>query len=191
MRGGMDTQLVVRAQHGDLAAFESLATALYGRLNQVAYRILRDRSLAEDATQAAVLGVWRNLPRLRDPDRFEAWSYRLLVNACHSEARRSHRWMPNAGGVPADVPLWSDELGAVVDRDELERAFRGLSVDHRAVLVLHHYLDLPVEDVAAALGIPVGTVNSRLHRAMQRMRLAMRAAPAIRPRELLPEEANP
>ena len=171
----MDTDLVVRAQRGDIAAFETLARPLYGRLHQVAFRILRDRALAEDAAQQAMLSVWRNLPRLREPARFEAWSYRLLVNACHTEGRRERQWLPNAIADAGIEPAGPDELGVVADRDELERGFRRLSVDHRAVVVLHHYLDLPVDQVAEVLGIPVGTVNSRLNRALRSMRIALHA----------------
>jgi len=171
----MDTQLVVRAQSGDQQAFASLAMAVGDRLHAVAHRILRDTDLAEDATQQALLSVWRDLPQLRDPARFDAWSYRLLVRACYAEARRTHRWAPNLRLLPTDEPMASDSLGAVVDRDQLERGFRRLSIDHRAVVVLHHYLDLPLPEVAEALGVPEGTVRSRLHHAMRGLRAALDA----------------
>ena len=138
----MDTELVVRAQHGDEEAFASLAVAVGDRIHSVAHRILRDIDLAEDATQQALLSIWRDLPQLRDPARFDAWSYRLLVRACYAEARRTRRWAPNLRLLPADEPAATDELVSVVDRDLLERGFRRLSVDHRAVVVMHHYLDL-------------------------------------------------
>jgi RNA polymerase sigma-70 factor, ECF subfamily len=171
----MDTELVIRAQHGDEGAFTSLAVAVGDRLHAVAHRILRDTDLAEDATQQALLNVWRDLPQLRDPARFDAWSYRLLVRACYAEARRTRRWAPNLRLLPADEPPGADDLGSVVDRDQLERGFRRLSVDHRAVVVLHHYLDLPLSEVAEALGVPEGTVRSRLHYAMRGLRAALDA----------------
>ena len=90
----MDSDLVIRAQHGDEEAFASLAVACGDRLHAIAHRILRDVDLAEDATQQTLLAIWRNLPKLRDPARFEAWSYRLLVNACYDEGRRSRAWRP-------------------------------------------------------------------------------------------------
>jgi RNA polymerase sigma-70 factor (ECF subfamily) len=146
-----------------------------GRLHAVAHRILRDIDLAEDATQQALLTVWRDLPKLRDPARFDAWSYRLLVRACYAEARRTRRSASNLRLLPADEPMGADGLSTVIDRDQLERGFRRLSIDHRAVVVLHHYLDLPLSEVAAALGVPEGTVRSRLHHAMRAMRAALEA----------------
>jgi RNA polymerase sigma-70 factor (ECF subfamily) len=171
----MDTELVVRAQQGDEEAFASLAVAAGDRLHAVAHRILRDIDLAEDATQQALLTVWRDLPSLRDPARFDAWSYRLLVRACYAEARRTRRSASNLRLLPADEPMGADGLSTVVDRDQLERGFRRLSIDHRAVVVLHHYLDLPLDQVADTLGIPVGTVRSRLHYAMRGLRAALDA----------------
>jgi len=171
----MDTELVVRAQHGDEGAFTSLAVAVGDRLHAVAHRILRDIDLAEDATQQALLNVWRDLPQLRDPARFDAWSYRLLVRACYAEGRRTRQWSPNLRLLSADEPSRADGLSSVVDRDQLERGFRRLSIDHRAVVVLHHYLDLPLEEVADVLGVPGGTVRSRLHHAMRGLRAALEA----------------
>jgi RNA polymerase sigma-70 factor (ECF subfamily) len=171
----MDTDLVVRAQRGDKEAYTLLATEIADRLLAVARRILRDLDLAEDATQQALLSIWRDLPRLRDPARFEAWSYRLLVRACYAEGRKERRWAPNLRLLPADEPTKGDGMGAVVDRDQLERGFRRLSIDHRAVVVMHHYLDMPLDRVADALGIPVGTVHSRLHYAMRGLRAALDA----------------
>ena len=171
----MDTALVERAQRGDEEAFASLCVAAGDRLHAVAFRILRDTDLAEDASQQALLTIWRDLPQLRDPARFDAWSYRLLVRACYAEGRRTHQWAPNVRLLPADAPDVSDGLTSVVDRDQLERGFRRLSIDHRAVVVLHHYLDLPLDEVADVLGVPVGTVRSRLHHAMRGLRAALEA----------------
>jgi RNA polymerase sigma-70 factor (ECF subfamily) len=171
----MDTSLVMRAQRGDEEAFASLAVAVGDRLHAVAHRILRDTDLAEDATQQALLAIWRDLPQLRDPARFDAWSYRLLVRACYAEGRKSRPWTPNMRLLPTDEPTQADGSTAIVDRDQLERGFRRLSIDHRAVVVLHHYLDMPLERVAEVLGVPPGTVRSRLHHAMRGLRAALDA----------------
>lgn len=171
----MDAELIGRAQHGDEGAFASLAVAAGDRLHAVAHRILRDTDLAEDATQQALLTIWRDLPQLRDPARFDAWSYRLLVRACYAEGRRSRAWSPNLRILPADEPADSGGFDAIIQRDQLESAIRRLSVNHRTVLVLHHYADLPLERVAQILEIPIGTVYSRLHHAMRAMRAALDA----------------
>jgi len=171
----MDIELVLRAQRGDEEAFASLAVAIGNRLHAVSHRILRDIDLAEDATQQALLSIWRDLPQLRDPAQFDAWSYRLLVRACYAEGRRTRHWTPTLRLLPADEPAMGEGLGSVVDRDQLERGFRRLSIDHRAVVVLHHYLDLPLSEVAETLGVPEGTVRSRLHHAMRGLRAALDA----------------
>ena len=171
----MDADLIGRAQLGDEEAFASLAVAAGDRLHAVAFRILRDTDLAEDASQQALLTIWRDLPQLRDPARFDAWSYRLLVRACYAEGRRTRHWAPNVRLLPTNEPEVSEGLSSVVDRDQLERGFRRLSIDHRAVVVLHHYLDLPLDEVADVLGVPVGTVRSRLHHAMRGLRAALEA----------------
>jgi RNA polymerase sigma-70 factor (ECF subfamily) len=171
----MDRDLVVRAQHGDEEAFASLAVAVGGRLHAAAHRILRDIELAEDATQQALLAIWRDLPQLRDPARFDAWSYRLLVRACYAEGRRSRVWAPNLRLLPVGEPAAAEGMSVVVDRDQLERGFRRLSIEHRAVVVLHHYVDLPLDQVAEVLGVPIGTVRSRLFHAMRGLRAALEA----------------
>src|SRR5512145_1880916 len=114
---GVDTDLVKRAQHGDREAFGLIAADIATRFLAVSRRILRDVDLAEDATQQALVAIWRDLPQLRDPARFDAWSYRLLVRACYAEGRRSRRWTPNLRLLPANEPLAADGLGPVVDRD--------------------------------------------------------------------------
>ena len=171
----MDATLVTQAQNGDEEAFASLAVAVGDRLHAVAHRILRDTDLAEDATQQALLAIWRDLPALRDPGRFDAWAYRLLVRACYAEARHTRHWSPNLRLLPDDGPSHSDGSASLADRDQLERGFRRLSVDHRAVVVLHHYLDMPLERVADVLGIPIGTARSRLYHAMRGLRAALDA----------------
>ncbi|HSL76861.1 MAG TPA: sigma-70 family RNA polymerase sigma factor [Candidatus Limnocylindrales bacterium] len=170
----MDADLVIRAQQGDEEAFASLAVAIGDRLHAVAQRILRDVDLAEDATQQALLTIWRDLPQLRDPERFDGWSYRLLVRACYAEGRRTRRWTPSLRVLPT-AAVEADGSASVIDRDQLERGFRRLSIDHRAVVVLHHYLDMPVDQVASTRGLPAGTVRSRLHYAMQGLRAALEA----------------
>ena len=170
----METDLVVRAQRGDKGAYAILATQVADRFLAVARRILRDLDLAEDATQQALLSIWRDLPQLREPARFEAWSYRILLRACYAEGRKQRRWAPNLRLLPVDMPA-ADGLSTVVDRDQLESGFRRLSLDHRTVVVLRHYLDLPADRIAELLGVPVGTVHSRLHHAMRALRAALDA----------------
>jgi RNA polymerase sigma-70 factor, ECF subfamily len=178
----MDTDLVVRAQHGDQEAFAILALAVSGRLHAVSHRILRDIHLAEDATQQALLSIWRDLPQLRDPALFDAWSYRLLVRACYAENRKTREPSPNLRLLPIDEAVAPEAYSSVIDRDQLERGFRRLSIDHRAVVVLHHYVDMPLEEVAEVLGVPIGTVRSRLFHAMRGLRAALEAdaRPAFR-----------
>ncbi len=167
----MDRGLVVRAQRGDEAAFAEITAASYGHLQQIAYRVLRDPQLAQDATQRALVRIWQKLPRLRDPACFDAWCYRFVVRACADEARLAHRGLPWT--VSRMERVTGDETARIADHDLLEHAFEQLSVDHRAVIVLHHYLDLTLESTAEALGISVGTAKSRLSRAMARLRVAM------------------
>lgn len=171
----MDTQLVDRAKHGDKEAFTALVLELGDRLYSVAYRILRDADQAEDAVQQALLIAWRQLPQLREADRFEAWLYRVLVNVCRREIRRTPRWVPGLHLMDDVAAATPDVLLTTSRRDELERAFRRLSVDHRAVLVLHHYLGLSGPEIGDALGLSPGTVRSRLHYARQAMRASLEA----------------
>jgi RNA polymerase sigma-70 factor, ECF subfamily len=170
-------ELVERAAKGDQEAFAGLAQASSGRLYAVAYRILRDPYLAEDAVQQTLITIWNELPRLRDPERFEAWSYRVVVRASTAEARRGKRAASTLRLLPddADRSPAPDEFGAVADRDRIDRGFRKLNADQRAVLVLHHYLGMTPVDMADVLGIPVGTVGSRLHYATRALRAAIEA----------------
>lgn len=171
----MDPELVIRAQRGDREAYAVLAAASVDRFLAVARRILRDVDLAQDATQQALLAIWQDLPQLRDPGRFEAWSYRLLVRSCTLEGRRRRHWVHHLRLMPDDAAVGDDDLSRVIQRDQLDRGFRRLSIDHRAVVVLHHYLDLPLDQVADILGIPAGTAHSRLHHAMRALRAALEA----------------
>ena len=160
---GMERTFVEQAMHGDEAAFDALIGRVGDHLHSVARRILRDPYLAEDATQRALLDAWRNLPRLKDPDRFEAWVYRLLVNACHAEARRERRHRANLRLLESDEPAVHDSSARIATQQQLDQAFRRLGVEHRTVVVLIHYLGLSAVEAADAMGTPVGTVRSRLH----------------------------
>jgi RNA polymerase sigma-70 factor (ECF subfamily) len=171
----VDEDLVRAARRGDREAFGILARSRGARLFGIAQRILRDVDRAEDALQQTLVIAWRELPRLRDPARFDAWITRLLVNGCYAEAKRSRRLATNVRVLPVDGPAIPDGTDLVLDRDELERAFRRLSPEQRAVLVLRHYLGLEPEEIAEMLGIPTGTARSRLHYAHRAMRAAVEA----------------
>jgi RNA polymerase sigma-70 factor (ECF subfamily) len=174
-REGMDRDLVQRAQKGDQQAFEALALRSHARLQRVAVGILRDPHLAEDAVQQALLGIWRDIRGLRDPARFEGWSYRLLVRICYAEAKRQPAWASNEAVPEAREPVAADQYEVIAHRDQLERAFAALSVDHRAVVVLHRLRGMPLEQIAEILEVPIGTVKSRLSRAMEGLRAALEA----------------
>jgi RNA polymerase sigma-70 factor (ECF subfamily) len=171
----MQRDLVERARRGDHDAFAELAGAAISRLDAAAWLMLRDAEQAKDAVQNALVRAWRDLPTLRDPDRFDAWLHRLLVHACIDEARRLRRHRLDVELTTIVVPSIVDDVSAVDDRDRLERGFLRLDPEMRAVIVLHHYLDLPMPAVAATLGIPLGTAKSRLHRALAEMRAALDA----------------
>ncbi len=162
--------LVERAGKGDHDAFAVLATAAIARLDAAARLILRDGELARDAVQDALVRAWRDLPGLRDPDRFDAWLHRLLVNSCLDAARRRKRRPIEVELTPIDVAAVGDVASVVADRDLLDRALRRLEPEWRAVVVLHYYLGMPLPDVAVALGVPLGTAKSRLHRSLGLMR---------------------
>jgi len=171
----MQRDLVVRAGRGDHDAFAVLAGAAIGRLDAAGRLILRDPDLAQEAVQEALIRCWRDLPTLRDPDRFENWLNRLFLNACRDQQRRVKRWryevtLPEI--LPHAVP---DAQTATSDRDQVERGVRRLDPDHRVIIVLHYYLGLPLADAAAVMGIPVGTAKSRLYRATQALRAALDA----------------
>ena len=172
---GTDQNLVVRVQQGDQRAFETLVVADHPRLFRAAYGILRDRQLAEDAIQQALLDIWRDIRRLRDASRYEAWSYRLLVHVCYTEAKRRPRWMSNDDLSAADEPRAPDAYLGVADRDQLERGFARLSMDHRVVLALRFLLGLTPDQVAEVLDLPRSTVYSRLQAAVGAIRAALEA----------------
>ena len=173
----MTSELVERAQRGDHEAFDALASAAYHRLYAIARRILRDGYAAEDAVQDALVKAWREVRGLRDPAAFDGWLHRLLVNACNDQTRRSRR-RPSftIDALPIERAAPRDDIAQLADRDELERAFLELTIDHRAVLVLTYYVGLPAHEVAAILRIPPGTVASRLHYGSRAMRASLTRA---------------
>jgi RNA polymerase sigma-70 factor, ECF subfamily len=165
---------VDRAIQGDEEAFASLVRSVGDRCMAIAYRILRDIDLAEDAVQTAFVASWRQLPSLRDSERFEAWLHRLLVNACYREARK--RRPPPLNVIDLEPPSNSaDDYLAIHDRDQLERGFQRLPAEQRAVLVFHHYLGMSLPEIAEHLAIPLGTVKSRTHYATVALRAALEA----------------
>jgi RNA polymerase sigma-70 factor (ECF subfamily) len=171
----VDLGLVERARHGDRDAFAVLATTSIDRLYRVAYRILRDAESARDATQQALLEAWRDLPTLRDPQRWEAWTYRLVVHTCYRQSELDRRQAAVIRVLPVGRSSVPDPALSVADRDELDRGFRRLPAEQRAVVVLHHYAGLPLAEVADILQIPAGTARSRLHVATRRLRAALEA----------------
>jgi RNA polymerase sigma-70 factor, ECF subfamily len=171
----VDRTLIEAARSGDEEAFASIARGSADRLFAVAHRILRDVGRAEDAVQQTLVTAWRQLPELREVDRFEAWIYRILVHACYAEAKRARRWSANVRMLSVDGPATPDTTLSVATRDALDRGFRRLPSDQCAVFVLHHYLDLPLGEIADTLGIPLGTVKSRLHYATASLRAALEA----------------
>jgi RNA polymerase sigma-70 factor (ECF subfamily) len=166
---------VEAAQGGDREAFVDLIRVRNDRLYPIAHRILRDVDRAEDALQDALVIAWRDLRSLRDPDRFDAWLQRLLINVCIGQATRERRRTANLRLLPIDGPAAPDELLSIADRDLLERGFRRLPPDQRAILVLHHFLGYAPSEMAETLGIPAGTARSRLHHAHRAMRAALEA----------------
>ena len=168
----MDRDLVERARSGDQQAFADLVHQVSDTLFGVARRILRDPGLAEDVLQNALVTIWRKLPHLRDVDRFDAWAFRILVHACYAVAPRNRQWATTVRVLPLGRADSTDDFQSIDDRDELERAFRKLPLDQRAVFVLHHHVGLPLVAVAEVLGIPDGTARSRLHYATRALRTA-------------------
>jgi RNA polymerase sigma-70 factor (ECF subfamily) len=173
---------VERASGGDHDAFAVLVRASVARLDAAARLILRDRELAGDAVQEAFIRAWRNLPGLRDPDRFDGWLHRLLVRSC-IDALRHRRARPIEVELePIHEPMGADLASDVVNRELIDDALRRLDPTWRAVVVLHYFLGMPLPEAASVLGIPLGTAKSRLHRSLGLMRLAIAeevASPAL------------
>ena len=171
----MDRDLVEAARDGDREAYVDLIRVRTDRLFAVAQRILRDIDRAEDALQDALVIAWRDLRSLRDPDRFDAWLQRLLINVCVAQAVRERHRTSKLRVLPVDGPSAHDDFLSVADRDMLERGFRRLPPEQRAILVLYHYLGFAPSEIAETLGIPAGTARSRLHHAHRAMRAALEA----------------
>ena len=171
----MQQELVERARRGDHDAFAVLAGAALFRLDAAARLILRDPDQAKDAVQETLVRAWRDLPTLRSPDRFDAWLHRLLVRACIDEARRLRRHRVDVELTPIDSPLVGDMTSSINDRDQLDRGFSRLKPEQRTLMVLHYYLELPMHETAEILGLPIGTVKSRLFRTTQQLRAVLEA----------------
>jgi RNA polymerase sigma-70 factor (ECF subfamily) len=170
----MSVEEVERAMRGDHDAFAALINASANRMYALASQILRDTDRAQDATQEAIVRAWRELPRLCDPERFEAWLRRMVVNACYDEGRRTRR--------RAEVSLvhlvdrqTADSTAGFVESERIDRAFRRLPLDQRTTLVLQHKFGMSHVDIAETLGIPVGTVKSRIRYGIAAMRAALEA----------------
>jgi RNA polymerase sigma-70 factor (ECF subfamily) len=169
--------LVERAREGDREAFGTLVRAAATRLDATARLILRDRELARDAVQEALIRAWRDLPGLRDPDRFDAWLYRLLANAAIDEARRRKRRVIEVAVEGIDVAVPEDGIRLLADRDALDWALAGLLPEQRALVALHYYVGLPLPEAAAAMGISLGAAKSRLHRSIVALRRTFATEP--------------
>ena len=171
----MRRDLVQRAMDGDHEAFSELVRLSIDRLYAIARLTLHDEEQAKDATQEALVAAWRDLSALRDPDRFDAWLRRLLVHACYRQARKDRarqRMELHVERVECGTPDASRELA---DRDELERSLARLAPQQRALLVMHYYLGLPMQETADTLGWPLGTVKSRLYRTTNDLRATLDA----------------
>jgi RNA polymerase sigma-70 factor (ECF subfamily) len=167
-------EIVEAARSGDQGAFMQLVRIHGDRLYAIAYRILRDADGARDALQDALVLAWRDIPKLRDPDRFSAWMQRILTNVCLAQASRERGRVLRIGVLEID-PSTGDATADVHNRDQLERGFKRLKPDERAILVLRHYAGYEPTEIAALMGIPAGTVRSRLHHAHSAMRAALEA----------------
>ncbi len=170
----MQAELVARARDGDREAFAVLAGGAVDRLYAIARLVLRDADLAQDATQDALVRAWRDLPTLRDVERFDAWLYRLIVRACADIGRHRRRWRATIAVLPSE-PVEPDRAAELADRDQLERGLRRLTTEQQTILVLTFYVGLSPSEAAEALEIPVGTAKSRLHYAVEALRAAIEA----------------
>jgi len=170
----VQADLVEQARRGDREAFSVLAGGAIDRLYAIARLILRDTELAEDATQDALVRAWRDLPSLRDADRFDAWLYRIVVRSCSDVGRHRRRWRTEITVLPNE-PATPDGASELADRDQIERGLRRLTDAQRTILALNFYVGLSAPEVAEALEIPVGTAKSRLHYAIEALRAAIAA----------------
>jgi RNA polymerase sigma-70 factor, ECF subfamily len=171
----VERDLIEAAKRGSQEAFVDLVKLRGDHLFTIAHRILRDVDRAQDALQDALVIAWRDLPTLRDPDRFDAWIHRLLTHVCIAQATRERRRVSNLRQLPLDGPTAPDPLAGIVDRDQLARGFERLTPEERAILVLRHYAGYEPSEIAQVMGLPAGTVRSRLHHAHRAMRAALEA----------------
>jgi RNA polymerase sigma-70 factor (ECF subfamily) len=171
----MEPSLVERARGGDREAFSAIAFEVSDGLFAVAHRVLRDFDAAADALQVALVRMWRDLPSLSDPSRFEAWAYRVLIRACHDAIRARRPAGPQLHLLDGGRAIVADHASEVVEREELDHAFRRLTPEQRAILVLQYYRDMKLEEIAVLLQIPIGTVRSRLYYAKRALRSALEA----------------
>jgi RNA polymerase sigma factor (sigma-70 family) len=165
-------ELVIAARSGDRQAFASLVESESPAAYRLLLVILRSEADAQDALQDAFIRAWRDLPSLRDPARWSAWFRRLLVRAALDRGRRERSTREVMARLVPSNPT-PDPAAAVADRDEILRVVGRLPAEDRALLVLRFGADLELPDVAAALGIPLGTAKSRLHRLLARLRIEL------------------
>jgi RNA polymerase sigma-70 factor (ECF subfamily) len=172
----VEPQLIEAARRGDREAFDAIVRTRLDTVHRTAFTILGNEADAQDATQETFLAAWRSLPGLRDTARFDAWLGRITVNACRMALRRR--------GTVREIPL---DLGAghepsvggagpaaeAADAEAFDRAFARLSVEDRAILIFHHPQELGIAEIAERLGIPNGTVKSRLYRARHALEHAL------------------
>ena len=168
------SELVRQARQGDRDVFDILLTDVVDHLYRIARLVLRDFDRAEDAVQEALVRCWRDLPSLREPDRFDAWLNRILMRAITDEARKKRGFVANVVQLKVE-PAVADSSGALADRDEIARVFERLSVEHRTIVILHHYLGMTTDEAARTIGVPHGTAKSRLHYATEALRAALEA----------------
>lgn len=171
--------LVERAREGDHDAFAELVRGSIARLDAAARLVLRDGELARDAVQEALFRAWRDLRSLRDPDRFDAWIYRLTVNACLDQMRRRRRRPIEVEIVEITEPTMPDLAESIADRAVVDAVMCTLDERGRSIIVLHYFLDLPISEVAACLGIPTGTAKSRLNSALAKLRSGVDDTPPV------------
>jgi RNA polymerase sigma-70 factor (ECF subfamily) len=173
-----EQQLIERARAGDVDAFDAIVASRLASTHRLVKAILGNAADADDVTQDAFVQAWRTLPQLRDPDRFDAWFGRVVVNTARMHLRRRSRVMTVS---VASIELHDNSvigrmdaaIDGVAGSDALQGAIDRLSVEQRTILALHHLEERPVKDIAAVLGIPVGTVKWRLHEARQALKRAM------------------
>lgn len=167
---------MAQAQRGDREAFAALTAGPTKRLYAAARLILRDDEAAADAVQDTLVRAWVDLKGLRDATLFDAWLHRVLVRVCHRAASRSRgRVVRELLAVGQSTPVTHDVQVELAARDELERGLRHLTHDQRTVLVVRYYLDLPLAQCAQVLDLPLGTVQSRINRALDALRAVLDA----------------